>query len=118
MEPMAYLRYSESFKLKVIQEIESGKMTVNGAHLRYGIGSTDTIRRWAKKYGKNHLLGKEIRVETREEKDRLRELGKDKQRLESALAQSQLKVMALEKLIEIAEKHYKVDIKKNSGLIP
>jgi len=108
-------RYSEAFKIQVIQEIESGKMRIGQARKRYGLGGDGTIRGWLNKYGKQHLLGKVVRVETPDERDRLKAIEKDKKQLESALAQTQLKVMALEELIRVAEEEYKIDIKKNSG---
>ena len=115
MEEGTIVRYSDAFKMKVIQDLESGKMNLDQARRRYGIGGTSSIRSWLKKYGKHHLLGKVVRVEAADERDRLKALEQDKQRLESALAQAHLKVMALEELIKVAEEEYKIDIKKNSG---
>lgn len=109
------IRYSEAFKAEVVQAIETGRMTTHEVMKRYGIGGLWTVQAWLRQSGKNHLLRKVVRVETLDEKDRLKALEKEKQRLESALAQTQLKVMALEELIRVAEEHYKVDIKKNSG---
>ena len=51
----------------------------------------------------------------RDEKDRIKELEKEKRVLESALAQEHLKNMTLEALIEIAGDAYKVDLKKTFG---
>ena len=73
------------------------------------------MRRRVGSNGKGHLLEKVVHVGTPEERDNVKGLEKDKQRLESALAQSQLKVLALEELIRLAEQMYKVDFKKNSG---
>lgn len=115
MEIGHVVRYSEAFKLKVIRDIEDGKMNLLQAQRRYQLGSYSVIKSWLKKYGKNHLLSKVVRVETTDERDRLKALEKETQRLESALAQAQLKVMALEELITVAEEEYKIDIKKNFG---
>jgi len=109
------VRYSQAFRLKVVEEIESGKMSLMEATRRYGVGSYHTVENWLRRLGKNDLLRKVVRVETADERDRLKELLAEKRRLESALAQSQLKVMALEELIQVAEQEYKIDIKKNSG---
>ena len=57
-------------------------------------------------------------METTHERDLLKELEEEKQRLESVLAQSQLKIMPLEKLIEVAEQHYRVDLKNHFGTNP
>ena len=107
-----YVRYSESFKLHVISEIESGHLTIYGARRRYGIRGGETIQKWLRSYGKNHLLGKVLRMESPEEKDRIKELEAKVRELESALAHSQVKHFAYESLVDAAEKHYKADFKK------
>ena len=111
----SYIRYSESFKLHVVSEIESGELTIEGARQRYGIAGGSTVQKWLRRYGKNHLLGRVVRVERPEEKDRVKELEAKVRELESVLAQSQVKLFAYESLIEVAEKHYKTDFKKNFG---
>lgn len=111
----SFYRYSESFKLHVISEIESGNLTIEGARRHYGIAGSSTVQKWLSRYGKNHLLGKVVRVERPEEKDRIKELEAKVRELESALAQSQVKLFAYESLVDVAEKHYKTDFKKNFG---
>jgi len=108
-------RYSLAFQQKVVSEIEEGRLGITQAQRVYGINGTVTIQNWLRKFGKNHLLNKVVRIQMKDEKDELLALKKEKQRLESALAQTQLKVMTLESLIEVAEEHYRVDIKKNFG---
>jgi transposase len=116
VERRTFFRYSEPFKLHVVSEIESGQLTIEGARRRYGIAGGETIQKWLRRYGKNHLLGKVIRVERPEEKDRIKELEAKVRELESVLAQSQVKLFAYESLIEVAEEHYGTDFKKNFGV--
>jgi len=108
-------RYSSAFKQKVVSEIESGKLTIAEARKIYDIKSSSTIYEWLKKHGKNHLIKKVVRVQMRDEKDKIKELERQKRELESALAQAHLKNLCLESLIESVEAHYKVDVKKNFG---
>ena len=108
-------RYSRAFKQKVISEIESGKLTIAEARRIYDIKSSPTIYIWLRKYGKNHLINKVVRVEMRDEKDKIKELERQKGKLESALAQAHLKNLCLESLLECVEEHYKVDVKKTFG---
>lgn len=115
MQDRRVVRYSTAFKHKVISEIESGKLTLEEARRVYDIRGGATIQQWLKKYGKSHLLSKVIRVSMRDEKDRLKELEREKQKLESALAQAHLKIVGLEALIESAEERFDVDFKKNFG---
>lgn len=114
MEKVIY-RYSEAFRQKVVSEIESGQLSIYQAQKVYSIYGSVTIQKWIKRLGKNHLLRKVVRVEMKDERDRIKTLEQEKKKLESALAQTQLKVLALETLIEVAEESYKIDIKKNSG---
>ncbi len=108
-------KYSIAFKQKVISEIESGKLTIAEARKIYDIKSSPTIYGWLRKYGKNHLIKKVVHVEMKDEKDKLKELEYQKRELESALAQSHLKNLCLEALIECVEERYEVDVKKTFG---
>ena len=108
-------RYSDSFKLKVVNEIEKGKLTITEARKLYGIGGCATIQQWIRKFGKLYLLNKVVRVEMKDEVSRLKQLEKEKKELESALAQAHLKILAYESLIEVAEKNLGVELKKNLG---
>lgn len=116
MERKVVYRYSLAFKKKVVSEIEEGKISITQAQRFYDIGGKTTIQKWIWKLGKNHLLCKVVRIELKDEKDIIKELKKEKQKLESALAQSHLKIMALESLVEIAKEKYDIDLKKKSGM--
>jgi transposase-like protein len=111
-------RYSLAFKQKVIQEIESGRLTAGEAQKLYGIGSNRTIDNWLEKYGKGHLINRVVRIESTDEVNRLKVVEKEKQRLESALAQAHLKILSLETMISKADEFYNTDIKKNFATTP
>ena len=108
-------RYSEAFKIKVVKEIEEGKLTISEAKRVYDIRGGPTIQQWIRKFGKLHLLSKVVRIEMKDEVSKLKQLEKEKKELESALAQAHLKILAYESLIEVAEKNLGVELKKNLG---
>ena len=108
-------RYSISFKLKVVKEIEEEGLGICEAARRYGIKGGSTIQNWVKQLGKNHLLNKIVRVEMKGEKDRAKELENEIKRLKIALADATMEKHALETLIEIVDEHYQTDVKKNLG---
>ena len=108
-------RYSLAFKQKVVSEIERGELNVGDAQRIYDIRGNETIQSWIRKLGKNHLLNKVVRIEMKDEKEKVKELEKQVKVLESALAQSHVKNIALESLLECAEEHYQSDFKKNFG---
>ena len=85
------IRYSEAFKRKVVEGLEKGELR-NQAEARglYGIGGSCTIHRWLRKYGKNHLLAKVVKVESMKERDRVKHLKRRIRELEKALADSKV----------------------------
>ena len=112
------IRYSTAFKNKVLQEIEEGHQSQAEVRRKYGLKYNMTIRRWIKQLGKKHLLNRTVRIEMPDEitpTDIIKQLKAEKQQLESALAQSQSKVICLESLVEVAEEEYGIDIKKKFG---
>jgi len=99
----ARIRYSEALKMQVMRELEEGKFETKAAAYRaYGIRGAGAIERWARKYGKNHLIGKVIRVETPEEINETHELRKRIRQLEKALADAKIKGMFDDEYLKIA----------------
>lgn len=82
---------------------------------KYGIGGIATVQNWVKLYGKHHLLTKIVRVETMNEKDRLKELEAENKKLKVKLAETYMAKDCLEELINMANDIYKTDLKKNFG---
>jgi transposase len=109
------IRYSISFRQKVVKEIEEEGLKVSEAARRYGIKGGDTIQRWVRELGKNHLLNKIVRVEMKGEKDRIKELEAEIKKLKIALADAAMQKHALETLIDIVNENYQTDVKKNLG---
>ena|SRR5258706_10742040 len=111
------IRYSISFKQKVVREIEEG-IGIGFARRRYGIKGGATIQKWIKQFGKNHLLNKIVRVEMKGEKDRIKEMEAEIKKLKIALADATMEKHAMETLIKIVDEHYSTDVKKNLGQQP
>lgn len=108
-------RYSISFKQKVVKEIEEEGLTISQAARRYGITGGSTIQNWLRKFGRNHLLNKIVRVEMKGEKDRVKDLEAENKKLKIALADATMAKYALETLVDIVDEHYQTDVKKNLG---
>ena len=85
------IRYSEAFKRKVVEGLEKGELR-NQAEARelYGIGGSCTVHRWLRKYGKNHLLAKVVKVESMKERDRVKQLKQRIRELEKALSDTKV----------------------------
>ena len=109
------IRYSISFRQKVVRELEEEGLTVKEAQRRYGIKGASTIERWIRKFGKHHLLGKIVRIETMEQTDQIKKMQEEIRKLKMALADSLMAQKCLETVIDEANKEYKTDLKKNFG---
>jgi len=105
-------RYSDCFKLQVVEEIENNGLTMEDCRRKYGITGGDTIHKWLRKYGKHHLLNKIVRVETREEIDELKRLRAENKALKEAYAELALHHKCSEKVIEVADELFDMDLKK------
>jgi transposase-like protein len=84
-------RYSEAYKIQVVNELESGKlMNIPHAKLKYGIKGNETIQRWLIKYGRGHLLPRRVRIEMPDEQSEIRKYKKRIRELEKALADTKI----------------------------
>jgi transposase-like protein len=107
--------YSVCFKMRVVNEVENGFLTINEACKLYKIGGNGTIQQWIKKYGINERLERRVHIMTNEEELELIRLRKENKRLQRSLEDSQISNMALESLLELAEEKYGINLKKNFG---
>ena len=80
------VRYSEAFKRQVVGDLERGKhSSIEGARRAYGIRGSTTVSLWVRKYGREDLLPKKVRIETLKERDELAEARKRIRELEAAV---------------------------------
>ena len=96
-------RYSEAFKRQVVEELEQGKFTsAFDAQQSYGILGDRTVSRWMKKYGRDNLFPKLVRIETMKEKDRVKEERMRIRNLETALSDAHIDNCLEHAFLEIA----------------
>jgi transposase len=113
--------YPMSFKLQVVQEIERGRLSVTGAQKMYGIQGNTTVINWLRKHGNfdwenqtpSHMpKTPEQKILELEAKVKL--LEKQKALLEQQASRADKKAIIFDMMIDLAEKEYKIDIRKNS----
>lgn len=103
MERKSVMRYSESFKLQVVRELEEGRHeNCSAAMEAYGIRGSETVYRWARQYGREHLTRRLIRVETPKERDELRRMKERVRDLERALGDATLDLRLEREYLKIA----------------
>ncbi|MFC1731122.1 transposase [candidate division KSB1 bacterium] len=94
-------RYSEAFKLQILSELESGRLTKNEIKRIYGI-SPSSIDSWIKKYGKFGLLNKRIKIETMDEIDKIKKLEEENKKLKELIVQKDIKNLLDEAYLDYA----------------
>jgi len=114
--------YSMSFKLQLIQDIEQGRLSVRSACKMYGIQSYSTVLTWLRKHGnfdwENQTpahMPKTPEQKILELEAKVKLLEKQKAFLEQQANQSDKKAIIFDMMIDLAEKEYKIDIRKNSS---
>ena len=108
------LRYSEAFKLKVVQEIDKGRLTIAEATRLYEINGRTTIYKWLRKYGKDQVIRRYVRIEMKDEKSILKEKEERIKELESALASVTLHNICLQSYVEVVNENISEAEKKTS----
>lgn len=111
--------YSLSLKLQIVKEIEQGLLTTTGAIEKYGVQAASTVRTWLKKYGnfdyqytiqQGMYKTPEQRILELEQQVKL--LEKQKNRAEYLAERADKKVILFDMMIDIAEKEFKIPIRK------
>lgn len=99
----ANIRYSEAFKLQVIREVEQGRFESGWAAGRaYGVKGAGTVTLWIRRYGKDHLLNRVVRVMKADEESEVKKLRKRVRELEGALADAHLDLRLEEAYVKLA----------------
>jgi len=106
-------RYSTAFKQAVVADVASGQYTVLEAARVHDI-KFQMIYRWLKQYGGPGSQTRIVRIEMPDERNRILKLEQEKQALEKALAQAQLKIMTLEATLEVLEERTGQRVKKKT----
>lgn len=107
-----YSRYEVSFRRWLVCEIDSGRMSLQDAIKRFDLSKyfERTFKDWQKKYSEKFHLS--LQTMTSEELAQLKKLEARNKELEKQLQDAQFKNIALETIIDIAEKDLKISIRK------
>jgi len=114
-EKVDFSKYEPSFRRWLVSEIESGRMIWQEARARFNLHHRFDIvyKEWQKKYSDQIILT--LPLMKAEDRTNNQELEKRVRELEKQLELAQMKVVALNTVIDIAEKNYKLEIRKKSG---
>lgn len=104
---------SDAEKLRIIQEVRSGKLSKESAQRKYGIKGHSAITNWMRSFGIKEPLKARVYMEEEKQNDQSKEeLAARVKELEEALKWAELKSEAYSKMIDIAEEKFSVKIRK------
>ncbi len=111
--------YSEDFKWQVVQEILSGKLSKAEANRLYGIRSKSAILYWMRQYSgitnyreSSKTLSSKESMKNQQE---IIDLKEKLQKFQDNLKRERNKSALYEKMLEIAEEEYGINIRKKYG---
>ena len=112
--------FPDELKLKVVQEYMDTDVSQRELMQKFNIGGTNTIKKWMRKFDMQAPSEQEIELRRTmaKQKDKTpyeRELEAKVNKLEQQLDYEQLRTLALDTMIEIAERDLKISIRKKSG---
>lgn len=112
--------YMDEEKMSIIQEYLNSGKSMLFTQSKYGLRGKSIIAYWMKKFGLQDncifVKQKKIEMELLGKTDLERTLEKRVIELEQQLDNEKLRVVLLDKVIEIAERELNISIKKKSGV--
>ena len=109
--------FSDSFKIQKVRELETGKVKISELCKQYELAPV-SVYRWLNKFGSMKSTSERIVIETDSDTKQLLELKKKVAELERVVGQKQILLDFKDKMIDLAEETYGVDIKKKFSISP
>ena len=109
--------FSENFKKEKVRELESGVTQIVDLCRQYEVSDT-AVYKWLKLYSSKGEVKEKMIVESLSDTQELLRLKKQVADLERMIGQKQILIDFKDKMIELAEEHYRVDIKKKFSTKP
>lgn len=114
--------YSMSLKLQIVREVERREISISAAQRKYGIQGRATITVWLRKFGNFDWENQTPSYMPKTPEQRIMELEAKVKLLEKQRAYyehlanvSDKKAIIFDMMINLAEKEYQIDIRKNSS---
>ena len=109
-------RLTDIEKRSIVRAVQQGSMTRHAARKTYGLGPT-VLARWLRESVKENVELAVYDPFAMEKKpsEQPQEADPEKQALKKALEEAQLKISALNTLIDVAEDQFKIAIRKKAG---
>jgi len=109
--------FSQDFKIQKVRELERKQCRIADICKEYEVSDV-AVRRWVYKYSSKIKKGVKVVVESESDTKKLQELRLQIAELQRALGEKEIQLQFKDKMIDIAEEMYGIDIKKKLGSKP
>ena len=112
--------FTDEFKFMVVQEYLNSDISLTELKKKHSIIGNGCVSDWMRKFGTSEVTVEQINLQRTMSKEeektpRERKLEAKVKELEKALEQERLRTLALDTMINIAERDLKISIRKKSG---
>ena len=109
--------FSDKFKKDIVRRVERNELTVSEVAIEFEVSRT-SVYKWVYKYSNLYKKGLKQVIEPMSSTKKIKDLQSRIKELEQIVGQKQIKLDYFEKLIEISESDYNIDIIKKKGSKP
>lgn len=103
--------FSDKFKKDIVRRVEKNELTVSEVAIEFEVSRT-SVYNWVYKYSNLYKKGLKQVIEPMSSTKKIKDLQSRIKELEQIVGQKQIKLDYFEKLIEISESDYNIDIIK------
>lgn len=108
-------RLSSLQRRSIALQILQGSLTISEANVLYQIRGHDTIAKWIRLIKEENIDISTLKADIVQEEDLTKPVDGELEALKKALSEAQLKITALNTLIDVAEEQLNINIRKKSG---
>ena len=113
-------KFPEELQIKIVEDYLTSSLSLKEIKSKYGLKSDGNIYNWMRKFGVKKPSEGELKLNNAmaKEKDKTlqeRLLEAENKKLKQELEHEKLRTLALTKLIDVAERELKIDIRKKRG---
>jgi transposase-like protein len=107
--------YTTEFKQDLVRQVGLGAITEREAILKYNLAGIAQIRSWIRKYSSQIIYVAKNTDMIEAEKSEVAEVVQRNRELEKALEHANFRIIGLDAMIDVAEKQFKIEIRKKAG---
>lgn len=108
-------RYSDDFKMMVVQEALSGTISKRGICRKYSLSDLSLLRSWIRIFAPDSLIKEPIMTDKDEQQKEIERLKRLLAQRELELKREKMRADFLDEMIDVAEDMFQIPVRKKAG---